>query len=210
MWQKYIRYVVMMGLIIMAGGNSIGEMNDSSAMPGNGPKAKAIFAGGCFWCVEEAFEKVEGVVSVTSGYIGGETPNPTYKQVSAGGTGYAEAVEIVYDPDQVTYNQLLDVFWKNIDPTTPDQQFCDKGDQYRSAIFYLDESQMRLAEESKKRVEQTKTFAEPVVTEITMATKFYLAEDYHQDFYKRNPVRYKFYKWNCGRAQRLEELWGTA
>jgi peptide-methionine (S)-S-oxide reductase len=160
--------------------------------------------------VEEAFEKVDGVVSATSGYIGGETPNPTYKQVSAGGTGYAEAVEIVYDPDKVTYQQLLDVFWKNIDPTTPDQQFCDRGDQYRSAVFYLDESQKRLAEESKQRVEQTKTFAEPVVTEIAMGTKFYPAEDYHQDFYKRNPVRYKFYKWNCGRAQRLEELWGNA
>jgi peptide-methionine (S)-S-oxide reductase len=199
MWLKNIQYLIVMivmGLLVLAGGLAIGGMNDSSEMQDNGPKARAIFAGGCFWCVEEAFEKVDGVVSATSGYIGGETPNPTYKQVSAGGTGYAEAVEIVYDPDKVTYQQLLDVFWKNIDPTTPDQQFCDRGDQYRSAVFYLDESQKRLAEESKQRVEQTKTFAEP--------------EDYHQDFYKRNPVRYKFYKWNCGRAQRLEELWGNA
>jgi methionine-S-sulfoxide reductase len=213
MWLKNIQYLIVMivmGLLVLAGGLAIGGMNDSSEMQDNGPKARAIFAGGCFWCVEEAFEKVDGVVSATSGYIGGETPNPTYKQVSAGGTGYAEAVEIVYDPDKVTYQQLLDVFWKNIDPTTPDQQFCDRGDQYRSAVFYLDESQKRLAEESKQRVEQTKTFAEPVVTEIAMGTKFYPAEDYHQDFYKRNPVRYKFYKWNCGRAQRLEELWGNA
>lgn len=210
MWLKKIKYLFVIGLMVLAGGLAIGGMNDSTETPDNGPKAKAIFAGGCFWCVEEAFEKVDGVVSVTSGYIGGETPNPTYKQVSAGGTGYAEAVEIVYDPDKVMYQQLLNVFWKNIDPTTPDQQFCDRGDQYRSAIFYLDESQKQLADESKQRVDQTKTFAEPVVTEITMATNFYPAEDYHQDFYKRNPVRYKFYKWNCGRAQRLEELWGNA
>ncbi len=199
-----------MGMLVLAGGWAIGGMNDSSEMQGKGSKAKAIFAGGCFWCVEEAFEKVDGVVSATSGYIGGETPNPTYKQVSAGGTGYAEAVEIVFDSEKVTYQQLLDVFWKNIDPTTPDQQFCDRGDQYRSAIFYLDETQKQLAEESKQRIEQTKTFADPVVTEITIATKFYPAEDYHQDFYKRNSIRYKFYKWNCGRAQRLEELWGNA
>jgi len=210
MWLKNIKYLFVMGMLVLAGGWAIGGMNDSSEMQGKGSKAKAIFAGGCFWCVEEAFEKVDGVVSATSGYIGGETPNPTYKQVSAGGTGYAEAVEIVFDSEKVTYQQLLDVFWKNIDPTTPDQQFCDRGDQYRSAIFYLDETQKQLAEESKQRIEQTKTFADPVVTEITIATKFYPAEDYHQDFYKRNSVRYKFYKWNCGRAQRLEELWGNA
>ena len=210
MWLKYVKYLFVIGLLVLAGGLAIGEMKDSSEMQGNGSKAKAIFAGGCFWCVEEAFEKVDGVLSATSGYIGGNTPNPTYKQVSAGGTGYAEAVEIVYDPDKVTYQQLLVVFWKNIDPTTPDQQFCDKGDQYRSAIFYLDETQKQLGEESKQRIEQTKTFADPVVTEIAMATTFYPAEDYHQDFYKKNSVRYKFYKWNCGRAQRLEELWGNA
>ncbi len=210
MWLKNIKFLFVIGLIVLAGGVAIGGMNNDTETQKNGPKAQAIFAGGCFWCVEEAFEKVDGVLSATSGYIGGETPNPTYKQVSAGGTGYAEAVEIVYDPDKVTYQQLLDVFWKNIDPTTPDQQFCDKGDQYRSAIFYLDGPQKQLAEESKQRVVQTKTFAEPVVTEITMATTFYPAEDYHQDFYKRNPVRYKFYKWNCGRVQRLEELWGNA
>ena len=210
MWPKNLKYIVLIGLMILAGELAMGGMTDPQEKQDEAPKAKAIFAGGCFWCVEEAFEEVEGVVSATSGYIGGEAPNPTYKQVSAGGTGYAEAVEIVYDPNKVTYQQLLDVFWKNIDPTTPNQQFCDKGDQYRSAIFYLDNSQKQLAEESKRRVEQTKTFAQPVVTELTMATKFYPAEDYHQDFYKRNPVRYKFYKWNCGRAQRLEELWGTA
>lgn len=210
MWLKNIQFFFFMGLSVFAGGIAIGVMGESGTMPGNGSNGRAIFAGGCFWCVEEAFENVEGVVSATSGYIGGKIPNPTYKQVSAGGTGYAEAVEIVYDPAKVTYQQLLDVFWKNIDPTTPNQQFCDKGHQYRSAIFYLDQFQKQLAEESKQRVEQTKSFADPVVTEITMATIFYPAEDYHQDFYKKNPVRYKFYKWNCGRAQRLEELWGSA
>ncbi len=172
------------------------------------PLAKATFAGGCFWCMEEVFEAVDGVVSVTSGYTGGQQANPSYEEVSAGGTGHAEAVEIVYDPARVSYEKLLQVFWRNIDPTTPDRQFCDTGHQYRSAIFYHDETQHRLAEESKRAVEQTKTFTEPIVTEIVQALEFYPAEDYHQDFYKKNPIRYKFYKFNCGRAQRLAQLWG--
>ncbi|MEW6248234.1 MAG: peptide-methionine (S)-S-oxide reductase MsrA [Nitrospirota bacterium] len=170
--------------------------------------AKATFAGGCFWCMEEVFEAVEGVVSVTSGYTGGQQAHPSYEDVSAGGTGHAEAVEIVYDPSRVSYEKLLQVFWRNIDPTTPDRQFCDKGHQYRSAIFYHDETQHRLAEESKLAVETTKPFKEPIVTEIVPASEFYPAEDYHQDFYKKNPIRYKFYKFNCGRAQRLAQLWG--
>ena len=169
---------------------------------------KATFAGGCFWCMEEAFEGVEGVVSVTSGYTGGRKANPDYEEVSAGGTGHAEAVEILYDPAKVSYAKLLEVFWRNIDPTTPDRQFCDGGNQYRSAIFYKDETQKRLAEESKQAVEKSKPFKEPIVTKIVPASAFYVAEDYHQDFYKKNPIRYKFYKYNCGRAQRLEELWG--
>lgn len=177
---------------------------------GKAPLGKAVFAGGCFWCMEEAFEKVEGVISVTSGYTGGKVANPTYKQVSAGGTGHAESVEIVFDPAKVTYEQLLDVFWRNIDPTVMDAQFCDHGNQYRSAIFYLDETQKRLAHASKQAVEQTKSFADPILTEIVAGSDFYVAEDYHQDFYKTNPVKYKFYKWNCGRAQRLEELWGKS
>ena len=173
-------------------------------------QSKAVFAGGCFWCMEEAFEKVEGVVSVTSGYMGGQKTNPTYEEVSAGGTGHAESVEIVYDPAKVSYQKLLDHFWKNVDPLTPNAQFCDHGTQYRAVIFYGNEEEKRQAEASKQSIEQAKRFTEPIVTQIVMASKFYPAEDYHQDFYKKNPVRYKFYKYNCGRAQRLEQLWGKS
>ena len=170
--------------------------------------AKATFAGGCFWCMEEVYENVEGVVSVISGYTGGHLANPTYEQVSTGGTGHAESVEVIYNPHKVTYQHLLEVFWRNIDPTTPNAQFCDHGSQYRSVIFYHDETQKRLINESKQAVESSKTFPQPIVTEIIPASIFYTAEDYHQDFYQKNPVRYKFYKWNCGRSQRLEQLWG--
>jgi peptide-methionine (S)-S-oxide reductase len=156
--------------------------------------AKATFAGGCFWCVEEAFQDIDGIVSATSGYTGGQRANPTYEEVSAGGTGHTESVEILYDPAKVSYGKLLEVFWRNIDPTTPDRQFCDQGSQYRSAIFYHNDEQKRLAEESKKKVEATKPFKEPVVTQIVPASTFYAAEEYHQDFYKKNPIRYKFYK----------------
>jgi len=173
-------------------------------------QAKAVFAGGCFWCMEEAFEKVDGVVSVTSGYMGGRRTNPTYEEVSAGGTGHAESVEVVYDPAKVSYQKLLDHFWKNVDPLTPNAQFCDHGTQYRSAIFYGNDQEKRQAESSRQAIEQSKRFHEPIVTEIVMAAKFYPAEDYHQDFYKKNPIRYKFYKHNCGRAQRLEMLWGKS
>jgi peptide-methionine (S)-S-oxide reductase len=168
--------------------------------------ATATFAGGCFWCVEADFDKVAGVVSTTSGYIGGRTPNPTYEQVSAGGTGHAEAVEIVYDPAKVSYEKLLDVFWHNIDPLVKDRQFCDRGDQYRTAIFYHGDEQKRAAEASKTAVQAR--FKEPIVTEIVAAGPFTKAEDYHQDYYVNNPVRYKFYRFNCGRDARLEELWG--
>jgi peptide-methionine (S)-S-oxide reductase len=169
--------------------------------------AKAIFAGGCFWCVEADFDKVAGVISTTSGYINGTVKDPTYRQVSAGGTGHAEAVEIVYDPAKVTYAKLLDVFWRNIDPLVKDKQFCDTGDQYRTGIFYLDDEQKKLAEESKTKV--TAKFAPRMVyTEITKAATFYKAEEYHQDYYKKNEARYNFYRWNCGRDQRLEQLWG--
>lgn len=168
----------------------------------------ATFAGGCFWCVEEAFDEVQGVVSTTSGYTGGQKKNPTYHEVSAGGTGHAEAVQVVYDPKKVGYGDLLKVFWRNIDPTTPNRQFCDVGSQYRSAIFYHDETQKRLAEESRRELEKSKPFKESIVTELTMASEFYVAEDYHQDYHHKNPVRYKIYKYGCGRAQRLKELWG--
>ncbi|MCA9421242.1 MAG: peptide-methionine (S)-S-oxide reductase MsrA [Nitrospira sp.] len=172
--------------------------------------AKATFAGGCFWCMEEVYEKVDGVVSVISGYTGGHLANPTYEQVSAGGTGHTESIEVTYDPNKVTYQRLLEVFWRNVDPTTPNAQFCDHGSQYRTAIFYHDETQKKLVAESKQAVESTKSFPEPIVTEIVPISAFYAAESYHQDFYKKNPVRYKFYKWNCGRTQRLEQLWGES
>jgi len=169
---------------------------------------KATFAGGCFWCVEEAFDKVPGVVSTTSGYIGGEKRNPTYREVSWGGTGHTEAVEISFDPRRVSYEQLLDVFWKNHDPTTGNRQFCDVGTQYRPAIFWHDPTQKRLAEASKARIERTKPFTDDIETQIVKATEFWPAEEYHQDYYKKNPARYKFYVTGCGRYARLEELWG--
>jgi peptide-methionine (S)-S-oxide reductase len=171
---------------------------------------KATFAGGCFWCMEPPFDELPGVISTTSGYTGGRTKNPTYEQVSSGGTGHAEAVEVVYDPSKITYARLLDVFWKNIDPITPNKQFCDIGTQYRSAIYYHNDEQKRLAEASKKALENSARFQQPIVTEIASASPFYRAEEYHQDYYKKNPIRFKFYKYRCGRDQRLEELWGTS
>jgi peptide-methionine (S)-S-oxide reductase len=172
------------------------------------PLAKATFAGGCFWCVEADFDKVEGVVSTTSGYIGGRQPNPTYAQVSAGGTGHTEAVEVVFDPRRVSYEKLLEVFWVNIDPTVKDRQFCDVGSQYRTAIFAHDEAQRRAAEASRSALERSKPFKEPIVTPIETATTFYPAEDYHQDYYLKNPIRYRFYRNGCGRDARLKQLWG--
>jgi peptide-methionine (S)-S-oxide reductase len=178
--------------------------------PGASPGAKAYFAGGCFWCMEEAFEKVEGVGSVVSGYMGGTVANPSYEEVSAGRTGHAESVEVTYDPTKVTYQKLLDAFWHNVDPLTPNAQFCDHGSQYRSAVFYSTEEERRLAEESKSAIEQAKKFPAPIVTQLVPAATFYPAEDYHQDYYKKNPLRYKYYKYSCGRANRLEALWGKS
>ena len=168
---------------------------------------KATFAGGCFWCVEEAFDKVPGVVSTISGYMGGQTKNPTYEQVSTGRTGHTEVVQVEYDPKRVSYDKLLDVFWRNIDPTQKDAQFCDHGSQYRSGIFFHDAEQRRLAEASKGALAKNKPFKGEIVTEVTQASQFYAAEDYHQDYYLKNPVRYKFYKTGCGREARLKELW---
>lgn len=176
----------------------------------SGSVAKAYFAGGCFWCMEEAFEKVDGVLEAVSGYMGGAVKNPSYEEVSAGKTGHAESVEVRYDPAKVTYAQLLEAFWRNIDPITPDAQFCDHGNQYRAAIFYQTEEEKGAAEESKRTIEKSKRFSTPIVTQVTAASEFYPAEEYHQDFYKKNPVRYKFYKFTCGRAQRLESLWGKS
>jgi peptide-methionine (S)-S-oxide reductase len=168
--------------------------------------ATATFAGGCFWCVEADFDKVPGVISTTSGYTAGKVANPTYGQVSAGGTGHTEAVEVVYDPAKVSYEQLVTFFWRTIDPLVKDQQFCDHGDMYRTAIFYRNDQEKQVAESTKAQVEQQ--LKKPVFTEIAPAAPFYKAEDYHQDYYLKNPNRYKFYRWNCGRDQRLEAIWG--
>jgi peptide-methionine (S)-S-oxide reductase len=170
--------------------------------------AKATFAGGCFWCVEADFDKVPGVKSTVSGYIGGRVANPSYEQVAGKSTGHAEAVEVVYDPKAVTYEQLLSYFWRTIDPTTKDRQFCDAGSPYRTGIFVHDAQQLAAAQASKTALESAKPFKEPVVTEISMATVFYAAEDYHQDYYQKNPVRYKVYRNGCGRDERLKQLWG--
>ena len=205
--RPYFQCLMLSVLGILLIGNLF-PLNGFSAEPVD--RAKAIFAGGCFWCMEEVYEKVDGVIAVTSGYIGGHVAKPTYEQVSAGGTGHAESVEVVYDSSKVSYEYLLGIFWRNVDPTVRDAQFCDHGNQYRSAIFYLDNTQKRLAEVSKERVQETKSFSGPVYTEITKADVFYPAEDYHQDFYKKNPTKYKFYKWSCGRTQRLEQLWGNS
>jgi peptide-methionine (S)-S-oxide reductase len=171
-------------------------------------QASAVFAGGCFWCMEGPYDVLDGVISTTSGYIGGSAPNPTYKQVSAGGTGHAEAVRVVYDPAKVDYAMLVDVFWHNVDPTQVDGQFCDHGNQYRTAIFYADDEQKEVAEHSLAVLETNKPFKGDIVTEIVPASTFYPAEDYHQDYYQTNPLRYKYYRWACGRDQRLSELWG--
>jgi peptide-methionine (S)-S-oxide reductase len=178
-----------------------------AAAPGR-PLATATLAGGCFWCVESDFDKIDGVISTTSGYIGGRKANPTYQEVSAGGTGHTEAVQIVFDPSRVSYRALVDRFWTTIDPTVKDQQFCDVGSQYRSGIFFHDEEQRREAEASKAAIEKSKPFKQPIVTEITMATTFYPAEEYHQDYYLKNPIRYRYYRNGCGRDARLKQLWG--
>ena len=181
---------------------------DSSAFPAPPARALATFAGGCFWCEEAVFDGVPGVIQVVSGYTGGSLKNPTYEQVSAGGTGHAESVQVMYDPAKISYEKLLDLFWRNVDPLTSNAQFCDIGSQYRSAIFYHDAEQKRLAEASKAAIEASHRFKQPIVTQIVPASTFYRAEEYHQNYHEKNPVRYRFYKYNCGRDQRLRELWG--
>lgn len=165
----------------------------------------ATFAGGCFWCMEPPFDAMDGVISTTSGYTGGVTQNPAYEQVSSGTTGHMESVLVVYDPSRVSYQQLLDTFWRNIDPLNNGGQFCDLGPQYRSAIFYHNEAQKRQAEVSKGWLEGERGWR--IATDIRPVVTFYPAEDYHQDYYKKNPLRYKFYRSNCGRDERLKELW---
>jgi len=196
---KHIVLVLFSANLLLAGA-ALAATKDATPGADNRRLEKATFAGGCFWCMEEALDKVDGVVSTTSGYTGGKKKNPTYEEVSAGETGHAESVEILYDPAKVSYAKLLEVFWHNIDPTTPDRQFCDYGDQYRPAIFYHDETQALV---------KSKPFKGSIVTEIVPASEFYPAEEYHQNFYEKNPIRYRLYKYNCGRAQRLEQLWGS-
>ncbi len=188
-----------------AGGGAGGA--PASTAPAAGTES-AIFAGGCFWCTESDFEKVEGVVAAVSGYIGGDTLDPSYEEVSAGRTGHAEAVRVDYDAEIISYEELLLIFWHSIDPTVKNRQFCDRGSQYRSGVFYLDETQKKAALASLAEVEENKPFSEPIVTEITAADTFYPAETYHQDFYKTNPGRYYSYRRGCGRDARLEHLWG--
>jgi peptide-methionine (S)-S-oxide reductase len=195
---------------IVAAVGSMGMIATPSAQTTAAPAmtAKATFAGGCFWCVESDFDKVDGVISTTSGYIGGKTANPTYEQVSSKATGHYEAVEIVFDPKKVSYEKLVEYFWRTIDPTDASGQFCDKGAPYRTAIFAYDAAQLKAAQNSRDALEKTKPFKAPIVTEIVQAATFYPAENYHQDYYTKNPVRYKYYRTSCGRDARVKELWG--
>jgi peptide-methionine (S)-S-oxide reductase len=200
------RLLFSLALILAALGFGPGLASAQSApQPGPG-QAVATFAGGCFWCTESDFDHVKGVISTTSGYTGGTVPNPGYERVSAGGTGHAEAVEVIYDPKVVSYEKLLTYYWHSVDPTVKNQQFCDHGTQYRTAIFFHNEEERKLAEASKQKVEAE--LKKPIYTQIVQAGPFYAAEEYHQDFYKKNPTKYKFYRWNCGRDQRLEQIWG--
>jgi peptide-methionine (S)-S-oxide reductase len=192
-----------LGLTTAWSGSALSQ--GSASAPG---LATAIFAGGCFWCMEPPFDKLEGVISTTSGYTSGMQVNPTYGEVSAGKTGHTEALKIVYDPSKISYERLLQVFWRNHDPLTANAQFCDKGSQYRAGIYFGAEEEKRLAESTKAAIAQSGRFTQPIVTEIVAATAFYPAEDYHQDYYIKNPIRYKYYSTSCGRARRLKELWG--
>jgi peptide-methionine (S)-S-oxide reductase len=193
----------LMGLV-----GAFGARAGAAAPAAGQPLARAAFAGGCFWCMVHPFDQIPGVVKVTSGYAGGHAQHPTYEEVSGGSTGHAESVEVVYDPAKVTYPKLLDAYWHNVDPFTPNAQFCDHGNQYRTAIFYATPEQKKLAEDSKAELQRR--FKEPIVTQIVPLTQFWPAEDYHQDYYKKNPLRYKFYRFNCGRDQRLKEVWGAS
>jgi len=198
---------VLIGLLNISLHAAAAEPRTASATASAAP-ARATFAGGCFWCMEPPYDKLPGVISTTSGYMGGKTKNPTYEQVSSGRTGHTEVVQVIYDPKLVSYDKLLEVFWRNIDPTQKDGQFCDHGSQYRTAIFYHSEDQRKLAEASRAAVVKSKPFKGDIVTPVQAAEEFWPAEDYHQDFYKKNAARYKFYRGGCGRDARLTELWG--
>jgi peptide-methionine (S)-S-oxide reductase len=194
-----------LALALVAGAGMVGAQQASPP-----EQAVAVFAGGCFWCMEPPFDKTPGVISTTSGYTGGTEADATYKRVSSGGTDHLESVQVVYDPVRVSYSRLLDVFWHNIDPLDPTGQFCDKGRQYRSAIFVGSDAERQLAEQSKQALEKSGRLGRPIVTEIRAASAFYPAEDYHQDYYLKNPLKYKFYRTTCGRDSRLQDVWGAA
>jgi peptide-methionine (S)-S-oxide reductase len=202
----------LLGAAAIAFGGSLSgaQQSPAPAAAASGEQALAVFAGGCFWCMEPPFDRLDGVLSTISGYTGGSKADPTYHEVSGGSTGHTEAVQIAYDPAKVSYQELLDVFWHNVDPLDAGGQFCDRGSQYRTAIFAENAEQRRLAEASKEALAESGRFEQPIATEIVDASTFYPAEDYHQNYYMTNPVRYKFYRWNCGRDQRLTQLWGEA
>lgn len=203
--KKILRNILLLGAVLI--GNSAHAQPQTAPAPA-ATTASAIFAGGCFWCVEADFEKLPGVLGAESGYTGGRTANPTYEQVSAGGTGHAESVRVTYDPAKISYAQLLDYFWHHIDPTVKDRQFCDTGNQYRTAIFYGSEAERAAAEASKAALLKSGQIKQ-IYTEIALATRFYPAEEYHQDYYKKNPLRYRYYRATCGRDARVAEVWGN-
>lgn len=196
--------------IVLAGLALLGATLPSLSAPAQPALARATFGGGCFWCMEEEFEKLPGVVSVVSGYAGGHKKDPTYEEVSTGQTGHAEVVQVLYDPARISYEKLLEVYWHNTDPTTPDRQFCDVGSQYRPVIFYHDQTQRKAAQASKKALSRNKPFAAPIVTQILPLQAFYPAEEYHQDYYQKDPRGYRTYRVRCRRDLRLRELWGPA
>jgi methionine-S-sulfoxide reductase len=202
-----MKNIVIITMLLLLGGANM--TNADNAGKGVGTREKATFAGGCFWCMQPPFDRQKGVVSTLVGYTGGHKRNPTYEEVSSGSTGHAEAMEVVYDPAQVTYAELLDLFWRNVDPTTFDGQFADRGSQYRTAVFYHDEGQRKLAMASKEKMARSKKFGDrPIVTQIVPASTFYPAEEYHQKYYEKNGVRYKMYRHNSGRDQFLDKTWG--
>jgi peptide-methionine (S)-S-oxide reductase len=206
-----LRYALRKLALIVAALGTAAALAQPAKLPATpAGSAVATFAGGCFWCMEPPFDKLDGVLATTSGYIGGTKKYPTYEEVSAGYTGHTEAVQVLYDPKRVSYEKLLEVFWHNIDPTVKDRQFCDVGSQYRTGIFVHTDEQRRAAEASKAALETSKPFKAPIVTPVVMAGEFWPAEDYHQDYYVKNPVRYSYYRTGCGRDARLKELWGKA
>ena len=199
-------------VVVFFGYQQVGSMDDKMEKPMDTMTEQtrsAVFAGGCFWCTESDFEKVDGVLGAVSGYTGGRVENPTYKQVSAGGTGHTEAIKVIYDPGKISYRRLLNVFWRHVDPTDAGGQFCDRGDPYRSELFTIGEQQHQAAAASLARLQRQRLFDKPIVTPITPASTFYPAEGYHQDYYLKNPLRYRYYRFGCGRDARLRELWGS-